>query len=337
MVEVSALMSVYNGERYVVSTIDTILNQTFQDFEFIIVNDGSNDKTQEILESYKDPRIKLYSFCENKGVGAALQFGLEKAQGKYIAKVDADDLYDNSRFEKQKVFLDNNPEVALVCAFIEYFPDNDEIKESARYKCFKEIVEKQKQIVTTEDIQQEMYKYYCLSHTTMMVRSEAIKKFGYKDWRIAEDYCLAYTLNKHGYKMYNIPEVLAKVRMYNVSTTATTEKIDNLSRIYDIKREEIYMLFESSNQVYIWGCGSFGRNVLKIFQSRGLKVKGFIDSNPKMHSSIVDGLLVYSPDILRQKENNYKIIVASQAGKFSIEKSLMSLGYKHLQDYLIYL
>ncbi|HPT77110.1 MAG TPA: glycosyltransferase family 2 protein [Defluviitaleaceae bacterium] len=81
MVEISALMSVYNGEKYVATTIDTILNQTFQDFELIIVNDGSNDKTQEILESYKDPRIKLYNFSENKGVGAALQFGLKKTQG----------------------------------------------------------------------------------------------------------------------------------------------------------------------------------------------------------------------------------------------------------------
>ncbi|MDK2787419.1 MAG: hypothetical protein PWP07_644 [Epulopiscium sp.] len=104
----------------------------------------------------------------------------------------------------------------------------------------------------------------------------------------------------------------------------------------DIKREEINLLFKQHRKVYIWGCGSFGKNVLKVLDGKGLQVQGFIDSNPQMHSTVIDEKWIYSPDILNDKEKGYKIIVASQAGKFSIEEYLISLGYQHLHDYLIY-
>ena len=94
-------MSVYNGEKHVRETIESVLNQTFQDFEFIIVDDGSTDSTSEILKSYHDPRIIVYTFKKNKGIPVALNFGIDQAKGKYIVKIDGDDIQHRMRFEKQ--------------------------------------------------------------------------------------------------------------------------------------------------------------------------------------------------------------------------------------------
>lgn len=100
--EISVLMSVYNGEKYIQEAIDSILNQTYSDFELIIINDGSTDQTREIIESYQDERIKLFNFKKNKGVGAVLKFGLTQVNGRYIAKADADDINHPERLLKQK-------------------------------------------------------------------------------------------------------------------------------------------------------------------------------------------------------------------------------------------
>ncbi|HIP11775.1 MAG TPA: glycosyltransferase family 2 protein, partial [Arcobacter sp.] len=99
---VSVLLSVYNGEKYLDEAIESILNQTYQDFEFIIINDGSTDKSLEIIEKYKkeDNRIVVIS-RENKGLIYSLNEGISQAKGKYIARMDADDISLATRFEEQ--------------------------------------------------------------------------------------------------------------------------------------------------------------------------------------------------------------------------------------------
>ncbi len=112
---VSVVMCVYNDEKYLEKSIESILNQTFGNFEFIIVNDGSSDKTPEILNSYaqKDSRIKVFH-KENSGTTASANFGIGKARGKYIARIDSDDISYPNRLQKEVETLENNPSVGLV-------------------------------------------------------------------------------------------------------------------------------------------------------------------------------------------------------------------------------
>ena len=112
--EVTVLMAVYNGEHFLREAIDSILNQTYTDFEFLIVNDASNDRTSEILLSYTDHRIKIINNEKNHGLTRALNKGLSIAKGKYIARQDADDISHRQRFEKQVAFLQSNPRVVLL-------------------------------------------------------------------------------------------------------------------------------------------------------------------------------------------------------------------------------
>ena len=112
--KMSVIMPVYNGEKYLKEAIDSILNQTFSDFEFIIVNDCSSDNTEDIIKSYKDNRIVYLKNEENSGVATTLNRGLDIAKGEYIARMDADDISLPKRFEKQVDFMDKNKN-CIIC------------------------------------------------------------------------------------------------------------------------------------------------------------------------------------------------------------------------------
>jgi hypothetical protein len=117
---VSVVMSVFNGERFLAEAVDSILDQSFRDFEFIVIDDGSTDRTAEILSSYekKDPRMQIFH-QENRGLAESLNVGCALARGKYIARMDADDIAMKARLLQQVCFLEGHPEVAVVGGAIE--------------------------------------------------------------------------------------------------------------------------------------------------------------------------------------------------------------------------
>lgn len=111
---VSVLMPVYNGERYLKEAVNSILVQSLTDFEFIIVNDASTDGTPELIASFSDPRIVRIDNKINVGVPESLNCGLKLCRGKYVARMDADDLSDANRLASQVGFLENNPGIAVL-------------------------------------------------------------------------------------------------------------------------------------------------------------------------------------------------------------------------------
>ena len=121
---VSVVMSVFNGERFLAEAIESILNQSFRDFEFVIINDGSTDRTASILESYEksDARVRVYD-QENKGLIASLNRACGLAQGKYIAPMDADDVSTPQRLERQIGFLENHEKVGVLGGAFEVIDD----------------------------------------------------------------------------------------------------------------------------------------------------------------------------------------------------------------------
>src|SRR5215467_8249434 len=106
MPKVTVLLTVYNGERYLHEAIDSILGQTFQDFEFLIINDGSTDGTRELILSYHDRRIRLIDNEYNIGQTRSLNRGLVLAMGQFLARQDADDISEPDRLASQVAFLE---------------------------------------------------------------------------------------------------------------------------------------------------------------------------------------------------------------------------------------
>ena len=110
---ISVVMPVYNGEKFLAEAIDSILAQTYTDFEFIIVDDGSKDHSTEIINDYakRDPRVRLVQLAENSGVASARNAGIAAARGKYIASMDSDDISLPERLRMQAEFLEANPKI----------------------------------------------------------------------------------------------------------------------------------------------------------------------------------------------------------------------------------
>lgn len=124
---ISVIMPVYNGEKFLSMAIDSILEQSFEDFEFIIIDDGSSDGTEGIIKSYSDPRIVYLNNQSNKGLSHSLNLGIKRALGQYIARMDADDISSNNRFETQINYLEKNNEVDILGSAAYLIDENDKI------------------------------------------------------------------------------------------------------------------------------------------------------------------------------------------------------------------
>jgi glycosyltransferase involved in cell wall biosynthesis len=112
--DISVILPAYNAERYIQLSINSVLSQSFGNFELIVINDGSTDRTEEIIRSFSDERINYIKNSENRGLSASYNIGVRAARGRYIARMDADDLCDERRFERQLGFMEKNPQVGIV-------------------------------------------------------------------------------------------------------------------------------------------------------------------------------------------------------------------------------
>jgi len=186
---VSILMPVKDGEQYIGSAVESILSQTWQNWELIVVNDGSTDKTGEILAQYarKDERIKVITNKKNLGVAASLNKALKAARGQYIARMDADDISLPERLEKQVRFLEKNPKIVAVGCQVEVIDEEDNLVGKKEFPTDPKVC--CQYLMLTVPIQ----------HPSLMVRSEAIKKYGYDErlWT-AEDWDLYFKLLQEG-------------------------------------------------------------------------------------------------------------------------------------------
>ena len=123
---VSVITAVYNGEKFIADAVKSILNQSFTDFEFIIINDGSTDSTPDILEGFDDPRISIIS-QENKGLTVSLNTGIEYSRGRFIARMDGDDISHPERLERQVKFFNNNPYTGLLGTRMAFIDEENRI------------------------------------------------------------------------------------------------------------------------------------------------------------------------------------------------------------------
>jgi glycosyltransferase involved in cell wall biosynthesis len=218
--DLTVLMTVYNGELYIRETMESVLCQTFSNFEFLIIDDGSTDRTKEIIFSFDDPRI-IYVYQENAGTSAASNKGLSLAKGKYIARIDADDICMLNRFELQYNFLEKNPDHVL-CASVAILMDKDgneifTMKAPADDAEIKQVLEHEDCIVHPStffkiDIARLVGGYY-----------EPIKKH-------FEDYTFLYQLSRHG-KVYIFQEPLVKYRLvpYSLSLRVRNAKYRSIA------------------------------------------------------------------------------------------------------------
>ncbi|MEP6952374.1 MAG: glycosyltransferase [Ginsengibacter sp.] len=210
--KVTVLMPVYNAENYIAEAIESILKQSFTDFELLIINDGSTDNTTQIIRSFTDSRITVYNQA-NQGIAAALNTGLSKAKAPYIARFDADDICLPERLQQQFNFLNTCQEYVLAGSDAEYISAGGE--HLFYFTCIGH---------TNEQITQKIYFQCPFIHSSVMYRKDAVLKAGgYSLYaHNFEDYFLWIQLKKYG-RFCNLPQQLIKVR-FNPSSITIDEK-----------------------------------------------------------------------------------------------------------------
>lgn len=270
---VSVLLPVYNTkEEYLRECIESILNQTFKDFELIILNDGSTNNAEDVIKSYTDSRIRYYKNEKSEGITTGRNKLLELANGKYIAVTDHDDISVPERFEKEFNFLENNPDVSIVSSWLDIFWENgkrriDKFMPNPRFLDFLEGC--------------------VISHPACMYRKADFEKYNlkYEDgYYGAQDYALFAKAARY-LKLANIQECLLKYRFHETNASKNRQKMcpeirkvqtEMLEFLTADKQEQIrlfdrYVLHEKRLTKNIFSIEN--KSDLKIVRILGYKIK----------------------------------------------------------------
>jgi len=209
---ISVLMPAYNAEKYIGEAIESVLNQIFTDFELLIINDGSTDRTEKIILSYNDNRIRYIKNEKNIGVSATRNKGIELAKGKYCALLDADDIALPQRFKKQVDFLETHTDHVL-CGSWAYLI-NSKGKKTGRIK-----------FIDNDNLLKISYLFSnALINPSVMLRTEILKKIKFRqEFLAAGDFDLFLRIVDSGLKIANIPEFLVKYRWHDTNISVKNE------------------------------------------------------------------------------------------------------------------
>ena len=296
---ISVLMPVYNVKSNELKTsIESILSQTYDNFEFIIINDGSTNDVEDIILSYKDKRIKYYKNDSNLKLIATLNKGLDLCKGKYIARLDADDYSNKDRLEKQYSFMENNPEIGL-CGTL--------------FKIFSE--EKTFEVNTNVNDIPLCIRYIpgCLLHSSAMMRTSVLREnniYYNKGCIHAEDFKMWSDLSRVS-KVAVIPEILTYYRASADGICANNKKwqnkmlqiiaIENIIQDYSSDKETMYSILVK----YAKGT-NIKKDEYKILCSL---LENFIkDLSPQLSDEYKYKIIEYSKSILRHCNMESKII-----------------------------
>lgn len=217
---VTVLMPVYNASSYVRGALESILNQTYRDFEFLIIDDGSSDQSVQVISSYHSPCIRFCTNDQNLGVTHTLNKGLDLARGEYIVRMDADDISLPKRLERQVAFMDSNPEVGVCGAWVETFGESVGIWSYP---------------TAPEDVRVHLLFHSTLAHPTVCLRREAFMKYGLlydERYPHAEDFQLWQRASTY-FQIANLGEVLLRyhVRSNSISRANRESQAHTLRRI----------------------------------------------------------------------------------------------------------
>lgn len=230
---ISVVMAAYNAEAYITEAMESILNQSFGNFEFIIINDGSADGTLARINGFSDKRIVLINSEKNCGLAASLNKGIKAAKGKYIARMDADDISGPLRFEKQLFVLEKNPEYDVCVTPMKLFGTEASTNGEGD--------------ITDKDIKAELIWGTPTNHATMLMKTEKIREHNlYYDetFGVGQDWKFWYDVRDH-VKIYNLNELLYFYRrgQHNVTVQSKDKVKQRAIRMYELLFRDLGIQF----------------------------------------------------------------------------------------------
>lgn len=239
---VTVLMAVYNGGAYLRFSLESILNQTFKNFELLIINDASTDDSLKIIRSYGDPRVIVHSNAVNLGQTKSLNVGLRLARGKYVARMDADDLVFPQWLEELSNFLERNPEVAVVSA------------KAAVIKGRSGIVSVLNTPTEWPQMILKSLTFSPINHVGSVGRRNIFLEMGGYDecYHVPADFHLWSRLIRQGYRLALVPRILVAIRFHGENQSRASHHEEMVRIIYDNVRHLTNCLIEERQATLLY-------------------------------------------------------------------------------------
>ena len=276
MRRVSILMPCRDAERHLDAAIASIRDQTYTDFEVVAVDDGSTDGTYGMLCAWAeaDSRVRVVR-SHGRGVVAAAASGLAAAQGELVARMDADDVAELDRIEKQVALMDEEPRLAACGTLVEYFPAEIVRNGARRYERWIN------GLVTPEQIARGIFVECPIAQPSLMIRRHVLLAIGgYRELGWPEDYDLVLRLWANGHRMAKVPEVLLHWREGPDRTSRTDARYEPV----EFRRIKIFFLqrtiLAGDRAAVIAGAGPIGKTFARELQAAGTRIAGFLEVAP---------------------------------------------------------
>lgn len=327
----SVLLPVRNGESFLREALSSLIEQSFPAFEILAVDDGSTDATGEVLRAVarEEPRLRVFT-QEAKGIVAALELGRSRARGRYLARMDADDIAHPDRFQRQMELIASDSRIAAVGSGVTYFPRTQVRDGALRYECWIN------SLTSHDSMVRDLFVECPLPHPTLLLRADFLDLVGgYRENGWPEDYDLILRLWEGGGRFGKVPESLLHWR----------EGASRLSRTHPAYSEEafrrckVHYLLRShlvgDRGVVIWGAGPVGKAFARELLAQGGRLRAFVDPAPKKGGQEVHGVRVTAPEDAWQFREEFHLAAVAQPGvREEIREALRGLGLRELEDFL---
>lgn len=331
---VSVVMPVYNGATTLATAVDSILAQTFTDFELILVDDGSTDFTLEIIKGYvaQDERVRGFTI-PHSGVATAANAGLSKVRARLIARMDADDYSMPERLAQQVAFMYGHKEIGILGTCVEFGGNRETAAGYARY------VDWTNTLLTSDEISLRRFQEAPLAHPSTMYRTELVERFGgYKTGNLPEDYELWLRWMSLGVKASKLPEKLLiwndpPNRLSRTGEQCSTENFYKMKTPY--LADWLHSNVSPEKNIYILGAGKTSRQRALLLEKSGVVIAGWIDVDPKKIGNIVHGRKVTGRETL-EKESSFAVAyLAGHDANDQLEEFMSTNGYTLGKDYIL--
>ncbi len=325
--KISVLLPVYNARPWLARAVQSILQQTFPDFELLIVDDGSTDGSADIAAGFSDPRVRLFR-RPHAGLVAALNFGLQQARGEWIARMDADDESLPQRFEKQWAFAQQHPHLGGIGCLVDMQPENRLTEGMRRYIGWLNAVRSETEIDRNRLIEMP------LAHPTLMLRrAELLAAGGYRDGDFPEDYELFLRLWERGVRMAKAPDVLYRWHDHfgRLSRRSPRYRADAFLRL---KVEHAARTLLPGRRLRLWGGGPESRRLLRLLRQHGFEPDALVDVDAKKMGKTWAGLPVMHYSQLARDGALVLVCVGRPDAREKIRKYLLANGCNEGTDFI---
>jgi glycosyltransferase involved in cell wall biosynthesis len=327
-------MPCYNAAKTLTEALESLVNQTFSDFEVVLVDDGSTDETPDILRAWaaRDSRFRLLTH-PHAGIVTALAAGLVACQAQYVARMDTDDRSHPERLARQVDYLDEHPGVGLVSCCVVGFPAGD-VREG-----FRIYMDWLNSLLADEAIQREIFIESPFPHPSVAFRRQSVDRVGgYQERGWPEDYDLWLRLYLAGTHFAKLPQVLLEWREHPDRLTRTDGRysLENFLRLkaYYLARGPL----KGRDAVIVWGAGMMGRRLSKHLLRQDVPLVAFVDVDPRKIGRTRHQLPILAPDALDAWWARYEhpvvlAAVGARGARQLIRERLTTLGLEEGLDW----